>query len=50
MGLRTVDWGESGCGTYDFRRDAEFVKLGLVVGAGFGAVVRDEDDLLAFAS
>lgn len=47
-----ADWGGRvwGWGTYDFGGDAEFVKLGLVVGAGFGAVVCDKDDLFAFAS
>ena len=37
-------------GAYDFSRDTEFIELGLVVGAGFGAVVCDKDDLFAFAT
>ena len=33
--------------TYHFRWDAHGIKLFLVVGTRFGAVVRDEDDLFA---
>lgn len=37
-------------GAYDFSGDTEFIKLGLVVGARFGAVICDEDNLFAFAT
>lgn len=33
--------------THDFGGDPHACELFLILGAGFGAVVRDEDDLLA---
>ena len=44
-----LEWGSWGC-SYNFRGDTHADKLFSVVGARFGAVICDEDDLLSYVN